>query len=53
MDSAALRGLLAASLEPDADNRRRAEVQLKQVWQKNEAKKRLDLNAHQQRCRRL
>ncbi|KAI9904393.1 hypothetical protein N3K66_000922 [Trichothecium roseum] len=31
MDSAALRGLLAASLEPDADNRRRAEVQLKQV----------------------
>ncbi|KJZ79342.1 hypothetical protein HIM_01493 [Hirsutella minnesotensis 3608] len=31
MDSAAVRGLLAASLEPDADNRRRAELQLKQV----------------------
>ncbi|KAF4512653.1 hypothetical protein G6O67_000006 [Ophiocordyceps sinensis] len=31
MDSAAVRGLLAASLEPDADNRRRAEIQLKQV----------------------
>jgi hypothetical protein len=31
MDSAAVRGLLAASLDPDADNRRRAELQLKQV----------------------
>ncbi|KAJ4147348.1 hypothetical protein LMH87_001878 [Akanthomyces muscarius] len=31
MDTAAIRGLLAASLLPDADNRRRAELQLKQV----------------------
>ncbi|KAL3955144.1 hypothetical protein ACCO45_010707 [Purpureocillium lilacinum] len=31
MDSAAVRGLLAASLDADADNRRRAELQLKQV----------------------
>ena len=31
MDSAAVRGLLAASLDADADNRRRAEIQLKQV----------------------
>ncbi|PHH86294.1 hypothetical protein CDD83_10458 [Cordyceps sp. RAO-2017] len=31
MDSAAVRGLLAASLDSDADNRRRAELQLKQV----------------------
>src|SRR5687767_1822432 len=31
MDAAAVRGLLAASLDPDTDNRRRAELQLKQV----------------------
>lgn len=31
MDTAAVRGLLVASLVPDADNRRRAELQLKQV----------------------
>jgi hypothetical protein len=31
MDSAALRGLLAASLDANADNRRNAELQLKQV----------------------
>lgn len=31
MDTTAVRGLLAASLVPDADNRRRAELQLKQV----------------------
>ncbi|KAM3523812.1 hypothetical protein MY4038_008024 [Beauveria bassiana] len=31
MDTAAIRGLLATSLLPDADNRRRAELQLKQV----------------------
>lgn len=31
MDPAAVRSLLAASLDPDADNRRRAELQLKQV----------------------
>ncbi|KAJ0136992.1 hypothetical protein CTA2_2091 [Colletotrichum tanaceti] len=31
MDTSAIRGLLAASLDPDADTRRRAEIQLKQV----------------------
>ncbi|ATY62949.1 nonsense-mediated mRNA decay (Nmd5) [Cordyceps militaris] len=31
MDTAAIRGLLAASLLPDADNRRHAELQLKQI----------------------
>jgi len=31
MDSAAVRGLLVASLDQDADNRRRAELQLKQI----------------------
>ncbi|RDA94706.1 hypothetical protein CP533_6716 [Ophiocordyceps camponoti-saundersi (nom. inval.)] len=31
MDSVAVRGLLVASLDSDADNRRRAELQLKQV----------------------
>ncbi|KFA65662.1 hypothetical protein S40285_06016 [Stachybotrys chlorohalonatus IBT 40285] len=31
MDSAVVRGLLAAILDPDADNRRRAELQLKQI----------------------
>ncbi|PHH61237.1 hypothetical protein CDD81_671 [Ophiocordyceps australis] len=31
MDTAAIRGLLAASLDTGADNRRRAEIQLKQV----------------------
>jgi hypothetical protein len=31
MDTAAVRSLLAASLDPDADSRRRAEIQLKQV----------------------
>jgi hypothetical protein len=31
MDSAALRGLLAASLDANADNRRNAELQLKQI----------------------
>lgn len=31
MDTAAVRGLLAASLVPNTDDRRRAELQLKQV----------------------
>lgn len=31
MDPAAVRSLLATSLDPDADSRRRAELQLKQV----------------------
>ncbi|GJC90871.1 hypothetical protein ColLi_13709 [Colletotrichum liriopes] len=31
MDTSAIRGLLAASLDPDADTRRRAEIQLKQT----------------------
>ncbi|KAI8675426.1 hypothetical protein NCS57_00443700 [Fusarium keratoplasticum] len=31
MDIAAVRSLLAASLDPDADNRRRSELQLKQI----------------------
>ncbi|KAF9872205.1 nonsense-mediated mrna decay protein [Colletotrichum karsti] len=31
MDTTAIRGLLAASLDPDADTRRRAEIQLKQA----------------------
>lgn len=31
MDPVAVRALLVASLDPDADNRRRAELQLKQV----------------------
>lgn len=31
MDTAAVRSLLATSLDPDADSRRRAEIQLKQV----------------------
>jgi len=31
MDTAAVRSLLAASLDPDADSRRRAEIQLKSV----------------------
>ena len=31
MDLAAVRALLAASLDADADNRRQAELQLKQV----------------------
>ncbi|KAG9254135.1 armadillo-type protein [Emericellopsis atlantica] len=31
MDPAAIRGLLAASFDPDTDNRRRAEMQLKQI----------------------
>lgn len=31
MDTSAVRGLLAASLDADADNRRRSELQLKQV----------------------
>lgn len=31
MDTAAVRSLLATSLDPDADSRRRAEIQLKSV----------------------
>ncbi|KAH7236306.1 hypothetical protein BKA59DRAFT_306750 [Fusarium tricinctum] len=31
MDPAAVRSLLATSLDPDADSRRRAELQLKQI----------------------